>query len=56
MVSKGERTTRQYADDFLHLLLESNFQYPVSLVNDEAFEITEDKAFRPLYTINVSDF
>lgn len=32
-------------DDFLHFFLESDLQYSIRFVNDECFEITENKSF-----------
>lgn len=48
----GTHTTGEDRNDFLHLFLKPDFQYPVGLVDYETLEIPEDESFRALETTN----
>ena len=53
--SRGtEHTIGQDGDNFLHLLLETYFEYPICFVNHECLQIPEYEAFRVL-TASVSE-
>jgi len=41
---KRKRTVRQELDDLLHLLLETNLENPISLVDDQSLEVLEDES------------
>lgn len=44
-MSEGGRTIRQERHNFLHLFLETDFQYPIGFVDNQALQIAEDEAF-----------
>ena len=45
---KEGHTIRQDLDDLLHLLLETDFQDSISLINDKRLDVLEDESFRVL--------
>jgi len=48
---REERTVGQELDDLLHLLLETDLENPIGLIDDQSLEVLEDESLGVLFEV-----